>query len=181
MRTLIIATLLLGGCRPDDVKDDTSDPGETGETADSDSSEDTETDTDLYVDITGGTWLSEGDNVSYLLQQYNFNSITAVFNTDGTYTVEAARSAGAPFTFTGTYTTDTSTMPATISIVQTSPTEDTATGIWQTSDETMYYEVLSGSASTCSAPTVEGGIGSTSCPGEDYPENFNVQTYVLQH
>ena len=96
--------------------------------------------------------------------------------------VVASRNAGAPVTLSGTFTAgESSSEVASIEIVQTSPYEDTASGIYAITDETMKYEVLSGSsAGTCTGPTVETGFGSTSCPGEEYPENFNLQIFVLQ-
>lgn len=184
MRSILLVMVGLSACRPDDVKGDTSDPGETGETADSGDTEDSgDTDDTSAADalLTDGVWLSEGDNISYLLQQYNFNSITATFNIDGSYEVVAARSAGAPVTLSGTYGLDASTDPTSIELAQVSPYEDTASGIFDIERSTMRYEVLSGSsAGTCTGPTPETGFGSTSCPGEDYPDNFNLQIFVLQ-
>lgn len=175
MRAILVFWMLVG-CRPDDVKDDTSGgegEGEgEGETADSG---ETGTGEETIV----GSWLSEGENVSILLQGYGFTSITADFAADGTYAVAASTSTRT-FDFTGTYTADVSTTPHTISLTQTAPTADTAVGIWDVEGTTLTYEVLAASAEGCTAPTVEAGFGSTDCPSGDYEVNFNVQTFVAQ-
>lgn len=170
----------LVGCRPDDVKDDTGGGDESADT-DSDGGDDSSGGDDSAPgeETLVGDWLSEGDNVSYLLQSYNFVSVTASFATDGTYSVVGSTS-NRNYTFTGTYAEDVSTTPHTVSLVQDAPVADTATGIWDVEDGTLTYEVSAASASTCTPPTVAGGFGSTDCPGQDYPANFNVQIFVAQ-
>lgn len=165
----------LVGCRPDDVKDDSGSGDDSTATDDSGGGDDSASGEETLA----GDWLSDGDDVSYLLQSYGFVSVTASFLSDGTYTVVGSTS-NRNYTFTGTYSEDVSTTPHTVSLVQDAPTADTAAGIWDVEAGTLTYEVSAASATTCTAPTVEGGFGSTDCPGQDYPDNFNVQTFVAQ-
>ena len=178
LRFLVLGGFLVG-CRPDDVKDDTG--------GGSDSVADDSGDSTPPVDDLVGSWLSEGANISPLFaaSPYNYVSITAVFNADATYSADGVQDSDGDgagdttYTFSGTYTTDLTTEPHTIALTQTSPSADTATGIWDVDGDTLTYEVLSAqAASVCDAPTPEGGFGSTSCRVGNYEDGFNIQVYV---
>lgn len=129
-----------------------------------------------------GTWISEGSNVSVLLQTYfAIDSITATFESNNTYLVESY-SAGAKTTYAGTYvqTKPSSGTIWTIVLNQSTPTAVTSEGIFEITGTspnfTMKYEVAQTEPNIgATAPTVEGGFGSTSGGALS---TWNVQTFV---
>ena len=169
---------LLLACTPDDVKDDTAADADTDTDADTDADTDSDTDTDSPGDITG-SWLSEDDDVSDILVGFGFTSVSATFNSDGTYAVAATNSGGNTFDFTGTFTVGTTTNPGTIVTEQATPTVVTAEGIWQVVGDTLTYEVAQTSPDQgFTPPTPEAGFGSTGGPG--VAAGSNVQIYQRQ-
>jgi hypothetical protein len=132
------------------------------------------------ADITSGTWVSEGDDISALLAYFEVVRVEATFGGDGRYAVVSTDAEGAVTTFTGSYTTDRATIPHGIVLTQTTPTSATAEGIWQVSDATLAYEVVQTSPAVgCSPPTPDGGFGSTRC-SPPLNRNANVQTFRLR-
>jgi hypothetical protein len=129
-------------------------------------------DTDLH-----GTWVSTGDDVAPLLAAFMVDTIDATFNADGSYEVVSTDTAGTPTTFTGTYTVDSSTNPASITLEQTTPTAVTSEGIWTVDpDGVLYYEVVQTTPDQgFGAPTPETGFGGTSGPG--ISANSNIQVF----
>jgi hypothetical protein len=164
--------IFLAGCLPDDVTDqpllvdtgsprerDTSLPAETGSLV--------------------GEWESAGDDVSELFaaEPYEIVRVGASFAADGTYRVDAENADGATASFAGTYVTGTDTVPATITLSQTLPSNATATGIWVVDGDTLTYEVVQTVPDYGYVPpTPAGGFGSTG--GPDMVPGANVQVYV---
>ncbi|MFZ4621715.1 MAG: hypothetical protein ACOYNS_14235 [Bacteroidota bacterium] len=142
-----------------------------------------------------GTWVSEGTNIAIGLRgaPFKVKKLTAVFNSDKSYTVTQVDSANVTTTFTGTITTTESTYSDTASasttkgakintIVanQASPSAVTSTGIFAISGSNMSYEIIqtTPALSGVSAPTAAGGFGSTTIAGTKYA--IYVQKYVKQ-
>ena len=148
---------------------------------DADTGMDTESDTGMEAQALVGDWTSEGENVSPLLSSETFDivEIDASFEADGTYEVTSVDGSGTTVTYTGTYVTDVSTTPATITLTQLTPTEVTSEGIWEVDGTTLTYEVVQTSPDFGFVPpTPEAGFGSTSGPG--LVADVNVQVYVAQ-
>lgn len=169
---MILASLLALACVQDDVTDN-------GVSDTSDTAADTDTDTDgTSASLVGGTWVSEGENISALLQYFDYVRIEASFSSELTYTVEATDADGQVTTFTGAYSTDTRAQPATVVLQQSQPSAAVSEGIWQVDGDTLTYEVVQTTPSTgCTAPTPDAGFGSTSC-GQPIPAGSNVQIFV---
>ncbi len=142
-----------------------------------------------------GTWVSEGANVAIGLKvaPFKIKKIVATFNANKSYTVVQTDSADVNTTLTGTYTitetsfTDTLSTNATkgakiytIVANQATPATITATGIFAISSSNMTYEVIQTSPALTgvSAPTAEGGFGSTTIGGVKY--SIYIQKYVKQ-
>ena len=122
-----------------------------------------------------------GENVSVLFagDPFNYVSILAQFNGDGSYTVRATDADGQQGTLSGAYTADNTTEPATIVLVQANPYTATAEGIWDVSGSTLTYEVVQTDPEYGFAPpTPESGFGTTS--GPNIEAGVNVQVYVRQ-
>lgn len=168
---------LLVACVPDDY--DSSEPY----VADSGDTEPDTTDTPDTTDPSGGeglagTWVSEGADLSELFagEPFNFTHVSATFRTNGTYTVVVTDVENQTATLTGSYTTDTSTSPATIAQRQSEPSEALASGIFAVSGDTLTFEVVQTSPDYgFSPPTPSGGFGSTS--GPNMTAGINTQTY----
>lgn len=124
-----------------------------------------------------GDWVSEGDDVSPLLVLFATATIDATFAADGSYTVVQTDTSDASVTYTGTYTVDESTDPATIVVTQTSPTAATASGIWAVeADGSLRYEVIQTTPDIgFMPPTVEAGFGSSS--GPNLAADANIQVF----
>ncbi len=168
---MILASLLFLACVEDDVTD--------GAVVDTDdTAADTAGDTGASGNVLpGGTWVSEGDNISALLAYFDFVRVEADFAASS-YEVRATDADGLETTFTGSYTVDLSTVPHGITLAQTSPSSATSSGIWQVEGTTLTYEVVQTSPSSgCTPPTPEAGFGSTAC-GQPIPAGSNVQTFV---
>lgn len=125
------------------------------------------------VEAIVGTWLSQGaTNVALGLQALTKTAkIDAVFGANATYNVIATDSTGSEVTYTGTYVLgdETASGIRTITLSQTAPTSVTSEGIFQIEGTTMTYEVIQTSPDIgATAPTVEGGFGSTLVGGVNY-------------
>lgn len=127
-----------------------------------------------------GTWLSTGTDIAPLLSQFVSN-LVAEFRTDGTYTVVQTDLMGAEINLEGTYSQTESSVAGIWDIVlnQSAPTQLTATGIFQITDDSMQYEVAQTDPAITgvSAPTAAGGFGSTS--GGAFGVT-NIQKYIRQ-
>lgn len=176
----LFAAAFLLACEPVPTEDntDTDAPASTDTETPTDEASDDETDAPTGDQDLTGTWLSAGDDVSDLLVGFGFVEITATFNADRSYEV-VGESANATYTFTGTYSVDTSTSPATIELSQAEPFASASVGIWEVDGDTLTYEV----AQTVpdqgfTPPTPETGFGSTA--GGGTAPGANVQIYRKQ-
>lgn len=165
--TLFLALL---ACAPDDwngddyVPDTTVDTTDTGDTSSGDG----------FV----GTWRSQGADLSPLFaaDPFNYALVDASFRGNGSYQVDATDADGAEYTLVGTYTSDESTDPAAIALLQSEPYEAIASGIYSVAGDTLTYEIVQTSPDYGFVPpTPTTGFGSTSGPNMD--EGVNVQTY----
>ncbi len=188
-----MSLIALLACLPDDVESpgtyvnaalqdeadtDTDTDTDTDADADSDTDTDADSDSDTDADTLVGDWLSEGDDLSELFAPY-FDRITAGFTSGGTYIVVATDTDGQSTTFKGSYTTDTSTRPANIELVQTSPSSAVSHGIYEVEGDKLSYEVVITEPDYgYVAPTPEEGFGSSS--GPQLEPGANVQTYRRQ-
>lgn len=126
-----------------------------------------------------GNWESSGANIAPILAPFA-SKIVATFNTDGTYSVVQTDLDGAEITLAGTFVQTESAFDGIwdITLNQSSPSQLTAQGIF-TIDAAglLKYEVaqIDPAISGVTAPTAEGGLGSTS--GGAFGLG-NVQTYV---
>jgi hypothetical protein len=175
-----LALLVALACVDDSGKDD---PLDTGLALDSGAIADTSADTGggASAELTAGLWVSEGEDLSALLAFLKVVRVEASFQGSGSYSVVSTDDRGDQVTYAGTYAVDRSTVPHGILMTQTAPGAATAEGIWQITDSTLRYEVLQTSppVAGCSAPTPEGGFGSTRCSPPLYA-NANVQTFRLR-
>lgn len=132
-----------------------------------------------------GSWLSEGTNVSPLLIYAGITKITAEFNADGTYTVESYTADGSKTTMTGNYTQTKSDYAGIweIRIDQITPSALVSEGIFNVSliegVVSLTYEVAQTDPEVVgvTAPTAEGGFGSTSAGAYGM---MNVQIFVQE-
>lgn len=121
-----------------------------------------------------GDWLSSGDDVSAYLRTFSIVEVTASFRDDGSYEVLSETTDGTVNTLTGTYTVDTSTDPATVSINQDTPYNASVEGIWAVDGDVLTYEIVqtSPTVGNVAPPTVEGGFGSS--VGIDEGDNIQI-------
>jgi len=120
--------------------------------------------------------VSRGDDLSPLFAEIGFSSISATFSSDGGYLVNAAW-PGDSLDFTGTWSADLSTDPHGITLLQDDPIPAEAAGIWAVDSEVLTYEIVDlNNTDGYTAPTADGGFGSTGAPGS-VDADFNVQTY----
>ncbi|MCH8494784.1 MAG: hypothetical protein LAT57_04020 [Balneolales bacterium] len=140
-------------------------------------------DADVEVEAIVSSWLSTGDNVAPGLAAAPFNTarIEAEFRENQTYTVVSIDTDGASVTFTGTYVAGPETTSGIRSVVlsQNEPVAVTATGIYRIQGNEMTYEVIQTTPAieNISAPTVEGGFGSTKFGDFELGPTW-VQTFV---
>lgn len=169
MRRALLLCTLLAACAPDDdgsKYDTSSDSGRTDADTDGDTDADTDGDTDTGSDDPiVGEWVSQGTDLAPLFRNAFFDNqrIDADFDADGSYEVLVTLNDGSSVTLTGTYVTDTSTDPHSISVEQTAPEAQSSRGIYAVSGSTLTYELASESAG-CTPPTPATGFGSSSCP-----------------
>ncbi len=125
-----------------------------------------------------GAWRSEGADLSVLFSAdpFAYQRVDTTFDDDGSYTVDALDADGTEWPITGTYAVNDDTLPATISLVQQTPYEAEAEGIWSVSGDTLTYEVVQTVPDYgFRPPTPDRGFGSTTGPG--LAPGANVQTY----
>lgn len=123
------------------------------------------------VDPIVGDWVSEGEgNVALGLRIIaNTARITAAFEENNSYNVVSIDSTGAEVNFTGTYEAGEETPSGirTIRLEQAQPVSVVSEGIFEIDGNTMTYEVIQTDPDIgATAPTVEGGFGSTVVNGE---------------
>lgn len=125
-----------------------------------------------------GSWESSGSNIAPILVSFA-SKIVANFNTDGTYSVVQTDPEGAEITLSGTFAQSESSVAGIwdITLNQSAPTQLTAQGIFTFEGDLLKYEVaqIDPAITGVTAPTAEGGIGSTS--GGAFGLG-NVQTYI---
>ena len=161
-------------CIPDDVKDTSSLESQASDDSQPTSGDDSQPNAQQSI---VGDWLSEGDHVAPLLQAYGISRVEAHFKMDLTYQTDASDTGGHSYSLGGTYSVDTSTLPGTIVVTQTTPQSLVAEGIWEVDGNTLRYEVAQTSPDQGFVPpTPEGGFGSTGGPNVD--PNVNIQIYV---
>ena len=173
LRSLVL-TSLLSACAPDDDGsryDTAPDTGPRAGDGNPDDGSDTDGDTDAGTDggptdPLVGAWVSQGTDLAPLFRNafFDYQRIDSDFETDGTYAVLVTLNDGSSVTLTGTWSSDTSTQPHGIVVVQTAPEAVTSTGIYRVQGDTLTYEIAAESAG-CTPPTPAGGFGSSSCPG----------------
>ena len=166
-----LLALLCAGCFPDDWDGKPYQPYTTPVGTD---------DTGAVATDDGivGTWVSEGSDLSDLFAGLPFFYVwvEASFRADGQVFTEIRDRDGATYTTSGTWTTDTSTDPATISLQQTEPYVAALAGIYAIDGDTMTYEVVQLTPDYgYQAPTPELGFGSTA--GPNLVPGINVQTF----
>ncbi|MDR0667825.1 MAG: hypothetical protein LBF90_04310 [Prevotellaceae bacterium] len=127
-----------------------------------------------------GEWVSEGANVAPLFIQYNLaDSIYAYFKDNGTYYVETFKQK-AKTTFEGSYEQTKSTIDNiwTIRLNQTTPGVAISEGIFEVTKTSntyfMKYEIIQIEPPAGTAPTPEGGFGSSmgGASGEGWVQKY---------
>lgn len=117
------------------------------------------------VDEIVGTWVSKGADLAPGFAPFNIDSIYATFRDDQTYTVDQyLNGSDQAVPLTGSYVPGDQPEGQIRSIVltQVSPSALTAQGIFQVTGSTMRYEVIQVQPDIgATAPTVDGGFGST--------------------
>ncbi len=130
-----------------------------------------------------GTWVSAGDDVAALLTSFfSVDSIVATFKADQTYEVlQYAGGSTTALTLEGTFSQTASSTGSiwTIQVDQTSPSTLTSEGIFEVTatanPNSMQYEIVQTSPDIgATAPTPEGGFGSTSAGAYG---TTNIQVY----
>jgi hypothetical protein len=160
---LISLGLFVASCNDDDEEDDNTPPPPAAHPIE-------------------GNW--EAYDVSAILAGAGITGVNAEFNSDNTYVVESI-AGGATTTLEGTYVVSEDPNEEgiyTITLNQSSPSTLTAEGIfavYEASPDSMWYEVAQTvpSITGVTAPTQEGGFGSTS-GGAFF--NANIQKYTRQ-
>lgn len=172
MRWLLLCACV-AGCARSGGLDITGDDTDIDEDTTTDTQVDTEEEPDPPdgdVALTG-RWVSKGADVADLLAGppgYTVQ-VDAEFEVNGEYTVTATSEDGTSYTFTGTWSVDESTTPATLTNTQLTPYATTATGIWTVDDGVLTLDIVD--ATLGSPATPAGGFGSSSAGDE------NVQIY----
>lgn len=127
-----------------------------------------------------GEWVSGGDNVAPLFIAYNLaDSAYAKFNANNTYYVETFL-AGAKTVLEGNFVQTKSDVGNiwTIKLNQTTPTALTSEGIFEVTKTgntyLMKYEIVQTEPALGTAPTPEGGFGSSSAGvfGEGFVQRY---------
>jgi hypothetical protein len=161
---------LWAACLPDDWNGEpyTGPPG-TGDTGDLTS--------EPGVGL-AGSWLSEGEDLSPLFSgaPFEYERVEGSFSSSGTYTFSTTLASGEQIPVSGTFSADTSTEPASITLEQEEPYEASAQGIFSVDGDVLTYEVVQTEPDYgYSPPTPSSGFGSTSGPA--IGPGDNVQTF----
>ncbi len=130
------------------------------------------------IGIIGG-WVSVGENLSPVYQQFGFDSVFMKYRGDGTYLFESFTSGGIHNILTGTYQQALSPVPGirVITLSQTAPVTATIMGIFSLFDEEkirMVYETVQTDPAVTglTPPDPEAGFGSTGNLGSDNTQVF---------
>lgn len=127
-----------------------------------------------------GSWVSTGENLSPVFQQFGFDSVYMQFRADGSYQFESFTTGGIHNYLTGTFVqtlSDTGSIRL-IALSQQSPVSGTASGIFRLHDEAvarLVYEVVQTepAVSGMTPPTPDLGFGSSGLLGSD-----NIQVFL---
>lgn len=137
--------------------------------------------TPLYETGLLGKWLSTGDDLSPLFQEFNFDTVIMQFNVDGSYTYYSRSVSGNVNSVTGNFIQEKSNVTGiwTITLNQQTPVVATVEGIFSlenTSPVKMTYETAQTNPAVpgLTPPTPEAGFGSTGNFGSS-----NTQVYRL--
>lgn len=155
-----IAVPLLVGCMPDDWNGEPYlGPDGTGTTEE--------------APAFAGSWISEGADLSELFaaEPFSYERVEAVFEAAGGYSVTST-AEGAEYVLTGTWVAD----EASVTLLQVTPYEAEAAGIWEVDGDVLTWEVVQTVPDYGFVPpTPESGFGTTSGPGLE--AGANVQIY----
>ncbi len=126
-----------------------------------------------------GRWVSTGENLSPVFQQFGFDSVYMHFRADDNYTFESFTTGGIHNSLSGTYTQNISTVAGIRQIVldQTLPVAAVISGIFSlqgTDTVMMIYETVQTQpvVAGLTPPTPELGFGSTGLLGSDNTQRF---------
>ena len=167
-RAAIVVVLV--GCMPDDWNGEPyTGPGTVV---------DTDTDGGTGSDIGFvGSWVSEGADLSELFaaEPFSYERVEAQFGANGDYAVTSTAGDGAVYVLTGSWVAEEGE-PGAVSLMQVTPYEAEAEGIWQVEGEVLSWEIVQTVPDYGFVPaTRESGFGSTAGPGLE--AGANVQTY----
>jgi len=130
------------------------------------------------IGIIGG-WVSVGENLSPVYQQFGFDSVYMKYRGDGTYLFESFTTGGIHNVLTGTYQQSISPVAGfrLITLSQTAPVTATISGIFSLFDEDnirMVYETVQTDPAVAglTPPNPEAGFGSTGNLGSDNTQVF---------
>lgn len=126
-----------------------------------------------------GSWVSTGENLSPVFQQFGFDSIYMQCRVDGSYTFESFTSGGIHNTLSGTYLQSTSNVAGIrqITLNQLLPVPAVISGIFSLQGSAtviMNYETVQTEPPVTGLipPTPEGGFGSSGLLGSDNIQKF---------
>ncbi|MHC1774264.1 MAG: hypothetical protein AB9834_02505 [Lentimicrobium sp.] len=126
-----------------------------------------------------GRWVSTGENLSPVFQQFGFDSVYMHFKADNNYTFESFTTGGIHNLLSGTYTQNISTVSGIRQIVldQALPVAAVISGIFSlqgTDTVMMVYETVQTQpvVTGLTPPTPELGFGSTGLLGSDNTQKF---------
>ncbi len=126
-----------------------------------------------------GSWVSTGENLSPVFQQFGFDSVFMQFRADGSYTFESFTPGGIHNTLSGTFQQSVSGVAGirNITLSQVSPVASTISGIFSLYNEEiirMVYETVQTDpiVSGLTPPTPESGFGTTGLLGSDNTQVF---------
>ncbi len=127
-----------------------------------------------------GNWVSTGENLSPVFQQFGFDSVYMQFRANGSYQFESFTTGGIHNLLTGTFaqTSANAGNIRQITLIQQSPVNGTAAGIFRLYNETvarLVYEVVQTKPAVqgMTPPTPELGFGSSGLLGSD-----NIQVFL---
>jgi hypothetical protein len=127
-----------------------------------------------------GNWVSTGENLSPVYQQFGFDSVYMQYRADGTYIFESFTIGGIHNTLSGTYSQSLSSVAGIrqIMLTQLLPVPATISGIFSLQGDLpviMNYETVQTEPAVAglTPPTPEGGFGSSGLLGSD-----NIQVFL---
>jgi len=126
-----------------------------------------------------GNWVSTGENLSPVYQQFGFDSIYMQYRVDGSYTFESFTPGGIHNTLSGTYSQSISSVAGIrqITLNQLLPVSAVISGIFSLQASAtifMNYETVQTEPAVAglTPPTPEGGFGSSGLLGSDNTQVF---------